>query len=171
MYRRQFIARSLMAAAGVPFLLRDVRSLAAAGPPPLLPESSIWIYLWDLVDEGYGTVLDRLKENGLASVSLATAYHAGKFLSPHNPRRKVVIPEDGTVYFSPNPSRYGRIKPILNTLVRNGHHLRRVRREAEKRGLGTRAWVVCCHNTPLGTRYRDVATLTAFGDRLPHNLS
>jgi hypothetical protein len=128
------------------------------------------MYLWDLVDEGYDVVLPRLREAGLSSISLATAYHAGKFLSPHNPKRKVVFPEDGTVYFSPDPSLYGRIKPLVNTLVHEGHDLARVRRGAHRHGLGTNAWVVCCHNMPLGLRYPDVAVRTAFGDSLPHNL-
>ncbi|MCK5573935.1 MAG: hypothetical protein KAJ12_14290 [Bacteroidetes bacterium] len=41
----------------------------------------------------------RLRENGLTSVSLASSYHAGKFLAPRNPRRKVVFLQDGTIYF------------------------------------------------------------------------
>jgi hypothetical protein len=130
----------------------------------------MWTYLWDIVDEGYESVLLRLKENGLTSVSLATAYHAGKFLAPHNPKRKVVFLEDGTVYFTPNPRLYGRIKPRTNSLVQQGHGLATVKRHADKAGLQTRAWVVCCHNTPLGMKYPDIACENVFGDKLYHNL-
>jgi hypothetical protein len=133
-------------------------------------DASIWIYLWDLVDEGYDQVLGRLKENGLTSVSLATAYHAGRFLLPHNPRRKVTFLEDGVVYFNPSPHLYGRIKPSTHTLVREGHGLDLLKKYADRAGMETRAWVVCCHNTPLGMRYPDIACRTAFGDRLYHNL-
>ena len=138
------------------------------GKHPL--SASMWIYLWDLLDEGYPQVLQRLKEHGLTSISVATAYHAGRFLEPHNPKRKVVFLEDGTVYFSPEPSLYGRIKPIPNSLVEHGHGLREVRKNAEAMGLTTRSWVVCCHNTTLGTTYPDVTCETAFGDKLYHNL-
>jgi hypothetical protein len=132
--------------------------------------ASIWIYLWDLVDEGYEPVLRKLKENRLTGISLATAYHAGKFLEPHNPKRKVVFLEDGTVYFKPNSRRYGRIHPRLNSLVKAGHGLETAQKYADKMGLTTRAWVVCCHNTPLGTQYPDIACEDAFGDKLYHNL-
>jgi len=41
---------------------------------------------------------------------------------------------------------------------------------AENFGMETRAWVVCCHNTPLGTEYPDIVCRTAHGDPLYHNL-
>jgi len=130
----------------------------------------MWIYLWDLVDEGYDTVLARLKEHRLTSISVATAYHAGKFLAPHNPKRKVVFLEDGTVHFDPNPALYGRIKPRANSLVKKGHDLGTVKPFADRMGLETRSWVVCCHNTPLGRAYPSIVTRNAFGDLLYHNL-
>ena len=130
----------------------------------------MWIYLWDLVDEGYATVLDRLKANGLTGISLASAYHAGKFLSPHNPKRKVVFLEDGTVYFRPTPKFYKRIAPRVNTLVTGGNDLRTAKTQADKAGMETRSWVVCCHNTPMGRSYPDTVGRTAFGDPLYHNL-
>ena len=95
----------------------------------------MWTYLWDLVDEGYPNVLGRLKEIGMSGISLATAYHAGKFLEPHNPKRRVVFTEDGTVYFNPNRKRYGLVQPRINSLVRDGHGLARTMKEAEKFGL------------------------------------
>ena len=104
--------------------------------------ASMWIYLWDLVDEGYANVFQSLRDNGLTSVSLATAYHTGKFLAPHNQKHKVVFLEDGTVYFSPKPALYGRITPIVNSLVKEGHGLREVKENADKWGMQTRSWVV-----------------------------
>jgi hypothetical protein len=166
MNRRRFLTGTALAAASFSLTPRTW----ARWTPSSSIETSIWIYLWDLVDEGYGTVLDRLRESGLSSLSLATAYHAGKFLAPHNPRRKIIYPEDGTVSFAPRPTLYGRIQPVPNSLVLQGHDLRRVEYAAQQKGLTTRSWVVCCHNTALGLRYPDVTTRTAFGDALPHNL-
>jgi hypothetical protein len=166
MDRRHFLTRAALAAASLPLIPRGW----ARSAPSLSIETSIWVYLWDIVDEGYGSLLGRLRENGLRSLSLATAYHAGKFLSPHNPRRKVIILEDGAVSFSPRPALYGRIRPIVHSLVGQGHDLRRVQYAAQQQGLATRSWVVCCHNTPLGLQYPDITSRTAFGDALPHNL-
>jgi hypothetical protein len=132
--------------------------------------ASMWIYLWDFADEGYENVFRRLRENGLTAVSLASAYHAGKFLLPHNPKRKVLFLEDGTVYFQPTSTLYGRIKPKVNSLVAQGDSLATVRKHADRAGMQTNTWVVCCHNTPLGTEYPDIACVNAFGDSIPQNL-
>ncbi len=132
--------------------------------------ASMWTYLWDFADEGYDTVFGHLRENGLTEVSLAATYHAGRFLAPHNPKRKVIFLEDGRISFQPNLSRYGRIKPLVHSLIEEGHSLATVRHHAERYGMRTNAWVVCCHNTPLGTAYPDIACRNVFGDPLPHNL-
>jgi hypothetical protein len=165
--RRHFLEQAATAALIGPGLLRT--SLSAAEPPPPL-SASMWIYLWDLVDEGYDDVLQRLREHGLTSVSLATAYHAGKFLAPHNPKRKVVFLEDGTVMFRPQTSLYGRLSPLVNSLATAGHDVHEARRETERKGLQLRSWTVCCHNTPLGTAHPDVVTRTVFDDPVYHNL-
>ena len=165
--RRHFLEQVATAALVGPGLLRSI--VNAATLPPRL-SASMWIYLWDLVDEGYDTVMPRLREYGLTSISLATAYHAGKFLAPHNPLHKVVFLEDGTVMFKPNPSLYGRVSPLVHSLVASGHDLQEARREADRHGLQLRSWVVCCHNTPLGMAHPEMVTRTAFGDPLYHNL-
>jgi hypothetical protein len=130
----------------------------------------MWTYLWDIVDEGYEQVFSNLAQNGLTAISLATAYHAGKFLEPHNPKRKVVFLEDGTVYFNPKQELYGKLHPKVNSLVQAGHSLDTVRKVADKWGMKTRAWVVCCHNTPMGIDHPEAASEDAFGDKLYHNL-
>jgi hypothetical protein len=173
MDRRTFLSHlaaiptiSMLARNGV-FSL-DVGEEVSAGAPRL--GASMWIYLWDLVDEGYESVLSRLKDQGLTSVSLACAYHAGRFLLPHNPKRNVIFLEDGTVYFNPRLALYGHVKPRVNSLVREGHDVKELKKHADRMGLETRAWVVCCHNTPLGMKYPEIACRDVFGDRLYHNL-
>ncbi|MBE0559084.1 MAG: hypothetical protein IH628_17790, partial [Proteobacteria bacterium] len=170
MNRRFFLAAVGSAPLAAAFARPFLGSLAEIQSPSNPLTASMWTYLWDLADEGYAQALSRMKENGLTSVSLACAYHAGKFLAPHNPKRKVVFLEDGTVYFTPTASQYGRIRPRINSLVSQGHSLAVVRREAENAGMETRAWVVCCHNTPLGQAYPDIVCRTAHGDPLYHNL-
>jgi hypothetical protein len=162
--RREFNARagiigaSLLVGGGRELLNRE----RAAG--------SMWIYLWDLADEGYDSVLARMKESGMESLSLAAAYHAGKFLAPHNPKHKVVYPEDGVVYFQPSSKHYKRIRPVVSKLIQEGHSLASVKRSTDKQGMKLNAWVVCCHNTALGLQYPDIACVTAFGDRIPQNV-
>ncbi len=166
MNRRHFLATSIALSATAAWTPR-LNAMSAAS---VVRSASMWTYLWDIVDEGYDTPLQLMKQNGLTHVSLASAYHAGRFLLPHNPRRKIYFLEDGTVYFQPTPSRYATVKPILNSYVKEGHHVVSVRKEAEREGLGLNAWVVACHNTPLGTAYPSIACVNAFGDPMPHNL-
>jgi len=172
MKRRSFLGALALTplaavAGGAEGILRSMNPLSGSRSPL---SGSMWIYLWDLVDEGYEFVLQRLAENGLTGISMATAYHAGRFLEPHNPKRKVVFLEDGTVYFKPNYSLYKKLHPKVNSLVNAGHGLERAKKSADKCGFTTRAWVVCCHNTRLGTAHPEIACEDAFGDKLFHNL-
>lgn len=128
--------------------------------------ATIWAYPWDLADEGVGRALGKMQDAGLHGVSLASSYHAGKFLLPHNPRRHLYFPEDGAVYFRPR-LRYGKIKPRVSKLA---PVWQQVRRETRKRGMTLTAWTVCFHNSWLGEKNPDACVVNAFGDRLLHTL-
>ena len=106
---------------------------------------------------------------GLNSVSLATSYHAGRFLQPRSPKRKVYFPEDGTIYFHPTPAPLGgarRSNPRSPDVIAG----RRGRSSRARDAGGTRAaskcacWTVCLHNTRLGMLHPGAVTRNAFGD-------
>lgn len=128
----------------------------------------LYVYPWDLRDEGAGPVADRLRAAGIDGVVLATSYHAGKFLRPHSPGGKVYFPEDGTVYFTPDPSLYRRLQPLRAGMAKDYDALRHLERTAGD--LAVTAWTVGLHNTRLGQAHPDITTETAFGDRLVNAL-
>lgn len=128
----------------------------------------MYLYAWDLKEEGVAEVAARLRDAGLDTVTLATSYHAGKFLRPHAPNRKVYFPEDGTAYFRPDMARYGRIKPRVNSLVGEFDALREL--EALAPDLERVGWMVGLHNTPLGLEHPDLVARNAFGDPLFNSL-
>jgi hypothetical protein len=135
-------------------------------------EHGLFTYAWDLDAEGYDTALGRIADAGFRTVNLATQYHAGKFLLPRSPRRRVYFQEDGAIFFRPDESRYGRIAPRVHSLVEeHDSPVERVIREGAKHGLTYTAWTVCLHNTWLGERFPDTTMHTAFGDPLVHSLS
>jgi hypothetical protein len=68
--------------------------------------SSIWMFAWDLRNEGADRVLGFASGLGLKAINIATSYHAGMFILPHNPKGKVYFPEDGVVYFHPETNLY-----------------------------------------------------------------
>jgi hypothetical protein len=135
-------------------------------------KAGLYTYAWDLADEGYDLAVGRIAAAGFAAVNLATAYHAGRFLLPHNPRRKVYDAEDGSLYFQPDLSKYGRIQPRVNSLVTaDASPVSLLQAAAQTHGIDYVAWVVCLHNSWLGERYPEVTAHTALGTPLRHSLS
>jgi hypothetical protein len=135
-------------------------------------QAGIYTYSWDLAAEGHDAALGRIAGAGFTAVNLATSYHAGKFLLPHNPRSRVYFAEDGALYFRPDPTRYGRIQPRVSRLVDGdgADPLTRLDRERRQHGLDLVAWVVCLHNTWQGEQHPDCTLHNAFGDPYVHSL-
>ena len=127
---------------------------------------AIYAYAWDVAEAGAAQAASAFASLGLDTVTLAASYHAGKFLRPHGKTGKVYFPEDGTVYFKPDMSRYGAVKPVVNSMVGEADVLR----DLCKGPLAVNAWMVLLHNTLLGTRHPEVTTVNAFGDRYVYSL-
>lgn len=128
---------------------------------------AIYTYAWDLAETGVPAAADGFRKLGLDTVTIAGSYHAGKFLRPHGKAGKVYFPEDGTVYFNADPSRYGAIKPVANSLLRDRDILREL---VETSGMATNVWLVLLHNTRLGMAHPDAVVRNAFGDPYFYNL-
>lgn len=128
---------------------------------------AIYAYAWDILERGVPAVIDEVKSVGFNTITLAGAYHAGKFLRPRGTGGKVYFPEDGTVYFHPDLSRYGRIKPIPNHIL--GDHDVFAELTAAG-GIAVNAWMVLLHNTRLGQAYPDATIENALGDRFVYSL-
>ena len=128
---------------------------------------AIYAYPWDIAEVGRDAAVGRFVDLGLDTITIAGAYHAGKFLRPHGKGGKVYFPEDGTVYFRARPERYGEIKPLANTMLAQGDPLRDL---CEQDRLGVNVWLVLLHNTQLGSRHPDATVANAFGDRYVYSL-
>jgi hypothetical protein len=128
----------------------------------------MWTYAWDLLDLGFDAALEELRDRaGLNCISLATSYHAGHFLQPRSPKRKVYFPEDGTIYFHPTPARWEglAIQPkVAGVILEGGDVLRELVRRRDASGLRVSCWTVCLHNTRLGMLHPRAVTRNAFGD-------
>jgi hypothetical protein len=127
---------------------------------------AIYAYAWDLAERPLAEALAEIKGLGLNTVTLAGSYHAGKFIRPRGKTGKVYFPEDGTVYFRADPKRYGRIKPVPNSLNAS----RDLFRELGDAGMPVNAWMVLLHNTRLGETYPEATVENAFGDRYVYAL-
>jgi hypothetical protein len=132
-----------------------------------MSEVSVWAYPWDLQDIGAEAAAATLAELGVGMVSMATSYHAGRFLQPGNPKRRVYFPEDGTVYYRLDPSRWSgaEIMPLQATIVgHEGDKLAELVALRDKGGPGISCWTVCLHNTRLGMLHPAHVVRTAHGD-------
>ncbi|MGH2390956.1 MAG: hypothetical protein ACRDIE_22375, partial [Chloroflexota bacterium] len=130
--------------------------------------AALYTYPWDVLDESVDLFCERARDElGVDTISLAASYHAAKLILPHNPRRKVYYPEDGSLYFRPDPPAFADspIQPHVGKLALDEDVLASLCRGAEKAGLGVIAWTVCLHNTRLGSAYPEFAPVNAFGDR------
>ncbi|UMR31954.1 hypothetical protein MJ904_07165 [Massilia sp. MB5] len=129
---------------------------------------SLYAYPWDVAEEGVAAFAAKALERGLNGVTLAASYHAGKFLRP-NARSggRVVFPEDGVVYFDPDPKRYGE----LRAQPHSDPALRRLFAELAGDGrLDVHAWTVLLHNSRLGAAYPQYTARNAFGDSYVYSL-
>ncbi len=130
-------------------------------------ETTAFAFATDLVDEGMGAVLDNVAGRaGLGGITLAAAYHHGRDIFPHNPRRKVHFLEGGAVFLQPDPERYrGRVlQPVVSEMARDADVLADVCRATAARSLRARAWTVFLHNYTLGEAHPECASRNAFGD-------
>jgi hypothetical protein len=129
---------------------------------------AIYAYPWDVAEIGVTAAVDRFLGLGLDTVTITGSYHAGKFLRPHGKSGKVYFPEDGTIYFKPDLSRYGTIKPVENSLLSSGRDI--VRELVGQSRIATNVWLVLLHNTRLGLQHPDAVVANAFGDRYIYSL-
>ena len=128
---------------------------------------SVWTYPWDLHDIGLDVALDRIAQAGGNCISLATSYHAGRFLQPGNPRRKVYFPQDGTVYYRLDPARWKgqEIRALqADVVTAEGDYLAALVDRRDRGGAQVSCWTVCLHNTRLGMAHPGHVMRTAHGD-------
>jgi hypothetical protein len=128
---------------------------------------AIYAYAWDLAETGVAAATARFLSLGLDTVTIAGSYHAGKFLRPHGERGRVFFPEDGTVYFKADTRRYGAIKPVANSILKERDILREL---VDHDGMNVNVWLVLLHNTLLGTAHPEACVANAFGDRYVYSL-
>jgi hypothetical protein len=128
---------------------------------------ALYTYAWDLLDKSPAQTIAEFQDYGLNTLTLATSYHAGKFIRPHSADGKVYFPEDGTVYFRANMQAYGRLKPQINSLIQDQDVLADF---CESAAIAVNGWTVLLHNTRLGMLHPDVSVSNAFGDRYYYSL-
>jgi hypothetical protein len=129
-------------------------------------KASAYVFGTDLLGEGYGAVLDNLRQRGgLDAVSLAATYHDARDVFPHNPRYHVHRHEGDVAWFAPRLRRYeSGLAPRLASAAGGADVLAALCEHAGRRGMAVDAWTIFLHNSMLATEHPDCATRNAYGD-------
>ena len=129
-------------------------------------DTTIFCLAPDLVDEGVTAALSRIRDAGLSGLSVASVYHDGRDVTPHNPRRKVRFHEDGRAFFRPGASDFAAngIHPLISDQVSERGPFERIAEEATALGIPVQAWTVFLHNTSLGRANPHAVTRNVYGD-------
>lgn len=135
-----------------------------------MKDIGLFVYPWDLADEGPARVMDFAARSGITTLYLASVYHAGLLLQPHNPIRRVYLIEDGVAYFWARTAAYGVLEPTVAAVSRQMDSLAAAAEQAEASGLRMAAWTVCMHNSLLGRRHPQAVIHDAFGNPRPYAL-
>ena len=127
-------------------------------------------YPWDVLgDPGF---VDRVRDLGLADVTLAATYHSTRAATPLHPRRAFVDARWAALYRPVRDAAWAgqRLRPAGADWLAEADPFGSAAAALREAGLRVTAWIVLTHNTRLGTTYPDVAVTNCFGEPYPYAL-
>lgn len=130
-------------------------------------KASAFLYPWDVVGDPAAPA--RLAVLGVEQVTLASAYHSTRALTPRHPRRRIVTAEHAAVLYPPDTARWaGReLRPYGQSWVAGDDPYAEAAEALAAAGLQVHSWVVLAHNSRLGAEHPDTSVVNAYGDRYP----
>lgn len=137
---------------------------------PTAPESSLYIFPSDLLDEGVNAVQERARTLGACTLTVAMAYHQARDVTPHaGAKPRLRFRKDG-VFFRPDESRWHSTP--LRPRIQDQSELDAVQGllDSSDSDLRVEAWTVFLHNMSLGEDHPALASRTCFGDLLLSNI-
>ncbi|MFJ9813025.1 hypothetical protein ACIRTB_32890 [Streptomyces sp. NPDC101158] len=126
-----------------------------------------FLYPWDV--DGDPAAPDRLADLGLAQVTLASAYHSTRALTPRHPRHRIVTAAHAATLYPPDPARWRDrgLAPYPAGDWAPGDSFARAAEALADTGLAVHSWVVLAHNSRLGADRPETSVVNAYGDRYP----
>ncbi|MDG9705121.1 hypothetical protein [Streptomyces sp. DH37] len=129
--------------------------------------ASAFVYPWDVV--GDPDAARRIADLGVEQVTLASAYHSTRALTPRHPRHRIVAARHSAVYYPADPARWEgrRPRPYAQEWVEGDDPYGEAAASLADAGLEVHSWVILAHNTRLGAEHPGLTVRNAYGDRYP----
>ncbi len=134
--------------------------------------SRMWVYPWDLVDEGFDAVLGRLRgEIGIGGVTMPVAYAAARYLRVREVDPRWVVSAGG-LCFHPSEEKYRstRCKPVVASEFKKRDPLAMAIEQCAERGLDLFASVSASRIGGMAERHPAMATMNPFDARSTESL-
>ncbi|MEV7001372.1 hypothetical protein AB0N62_27260 [Streptomyces sp. NPDC093982] len=129
-------------------------------------KASAFVYPWDV--NGDPEAPARIAALGVHQVTLASAYHSTRSLTPRHPRHRIVTAEHAAVLYPTDDRWTGReLRPYPAGDWAPGDAFGEAAGALADAGLEVHTWVVLAHNSRLGADHPDTSVVNAYGDRYP----
>lgn len=129
-------------------------------------KASTFVYPWDV--NGDPEAAARIAALGVRQVTLASAYHSTRALTPRHPRHRIVTAEHASVLYPTDDRWQGReLGPYPAGDWAPGDAFGEAAAALTRAGLEVHTWVVLAHNSRLGAEHPDTSVVNAYGDRYP----
>jgi hypothetical protein len=129
--------------------------------------ASAFVYPWDVTGDPGAAA--RIAGLGVRQVTLASAYHSTRALTPRHPRHRVVTAEHAAVLYPLDERRWQghRLRPYPAGDWAPGDAWGEAAAALAGAGLEVHTWVVLAHNSRLGAEHPETSVINAYGDRYP----
>ncbi|MDK1473354.1 hypothetical protein QNO07_07955 [Streptomyces sp. 549] len=130
-------------------------------------KTSAFLYPWDVVGDPHAAA--RVADLGVRQVTLASAYHSTRAVTPRHPGHRVVTAEYAAVLYPPDERRWAgtALRPRPQTWTASPDAFGEAAEALAAAGLEVHSWVVLAHNSRLGEEHPRSCVVNAHGDRYP----
>ncbi|MEV5796159.1 hypothetical protein [Streptomyces collinus] len=129
-------------------------------------KASAFVYPWDVGGDPEAPA--RIAALGVEQVTLASAYHSTRALTPRHPRHRIVTAEYAAALYPVGHRWAGRgLRPYPAGRWAPGDAYGEAAGALAAAGLEVHTWVVLAHNSRMGAEHPDTSVVNAYGDRYP----
>ncbi|WP_328539442.1 hypothetical protein [Streptomyces sp. NBC_00344] len=131
-------------------------------------KTSAFVYPWDVV--GDPDAAARIADLGVQQVTLASAYHSTRALTPRHPGHRIVTAAHASVLYPASDERWAgqELRPWpAGAWAPSADPYGEAAAALAEAGLEVHSWVVLAHNSRLGAEHPATSVVNAYGDRYP----